>query len=196
MAGPVGLGKPLRVYSTGRIARICGVAARTVSKWIDSGALPGYRIPGSMDRRVSYRNLVRFLERNHMEDALAALTQTGRILVIGAATEFAMSLRSRLAEDETITVDTASSGIEAGFTTARLLPNYLVIDAAIGRIETVQLIQCVVASEKQGRLTVLVVGCADGSWFDACPDVDVRDFLDRDPEKVAAFIQRHHEETA
>src|SRR5688572_17759958 len=37
------------VLTTGEVAKICNVAPRTVSKWFDSGALRGYRIPGSKD---------------------------------------------------------------------------------------------------------------------------------------------------
>ena len=40
------------VLTTGEVAKICNVAPRTVSKWFDSGALTGYRIPGSKDRRI------------------------------------------------------------------------------------------------------------------------------------------------
>ena len=41
------------VLTTGEVAKICNVAARTVSKWFDSGQIEGYRIPGSKDRRIS-----------------------------------------------------------------------------------------------------------------------------------------------
>lgn len=49
------------VYTTGDVARICNVANRTVSKWIDSGRIKGYRIPGSNDRRVTHAALQSFL---------------------------------------------------------------------------------------------------------------------------------------
>src|SRR5688500_1648862 len=39
------------VLTTGKVAKICNVAPRTVSKWFDVGVLDGYRIPGSKDRR-------------------------------------------------------------------------------------------------------------------------------------------------
>jgi hypothetical protein len=35
------------VLTTGEVAKICSVAPRTVSKWFDSGALTGYRIPAA-----------------------------------------------------------------------------------------------------------------------------------------------------
>lgn len=54
------------IFTTGRIAKICHVATRTVCKWIDSGKLPGYRLPGSSDRRVQRQTLIAFLRENRM----------------------------------------------------------------------------------------------------------------------------------
>ena len=38
-----------KVFTTGQVAKICQVAARTVGKWFDTGKLRGYRIPGSQE---------------------------------------------------------------------------------------------------------------------------------------------------
>jgi excisionase family DNA binding protein len=48
--------------TTGAVASVVGVAARTVTKWIDSGALKGWRLPESTDRRVLAADLLAFLE--------------------------------------------------------------------------------------------------------------------------------------
>ena len=49
------------VLTTGEVAKVCNVAARTVSKWFDSGQLQGYRIPGSKDRRIPVSSLQQFM---------------------------------------------------------------------------------------------------------------------------------------
>ena len=54
------------VLTTGEVAKICNVAPRTVSKWFDSGALHGYRIPGSKDRRIPLNQLIRFMKQHGM----------------------------------------------------------------------------------------------------------------------------------
>jgi two-component system response regulator RpaA len=74
---------PGRIFTTGQVARICGVAARTVSKWFDSGRLKGYRIPGSQDRRIPEAQLVAFLTTNGMP--VPPALQPGCILAYGAA---------------------------------------------------------------------------------------------------------------
>jgi excisionase family DNA binding protein len=56
----------MRIFTTVQCAEICGVSARTVCKWFDSGRLRGYRIPGSQDRRIPGEFLVRFLREQGM----------------------------------------------------------------------------------------------------------------------------------
>ncbi|MDD4287263.1 MAG: hypothetical protein PHO20_03600 [Candidatus Peribacteraceae bacterium] len=52
----------MKVFTTGRVAQLCKVTARTVAKaWFDTGKLKGYRIPGSQDRRIPREYLLRFL---------------------------------------------------------------------------------------------------------------------------------------
>jgi len=68
-----------RVYTTGQIAKICQVAPRTVSKWIDLGKMKGFRIPGSNDRRVPHERLVEFLSANGMTDLLDKVMSQDRI---------------------------------------------------------------------------------------------------------------------
>lgn len=51
----------LTEFTTGQAARILGVAPRSVTKWFDAGELKGYRIPGSEDRRIPCKNLVKFM---------------------------------------------------------------------------------------------------------------------------------------
>jgi len=72
-----------RTYTTGQVAKICDVAPRTVSKWIDGGFLKGYRIPGSTDRRVHRDQLLKFMIENKMDPAQIE-TLRPKILVVGA----------------------------------------------------------------------------------------------------------------
>lgn len=77
------------VLSSGAVAKNCGVATRTASKWIDAGLLKGYRIPGSStsggDRRVYAKDLVAFMEKRGMVIApgLRALVAELRVVICG-----------------------------------------------------------------------------------------------------------------
>lgn len=73
-----------RNYTTGEVAAICDVAPRTVSKWFDSGALRGYRIPGSHDRRIPAAELVRFLREHRMDLGPLQAAYGARLLAVTA----------------------------------------------------------------------------------------------------------------
>lgn len=51
-------------YTTGQVARICGVSKRLPAVWFDKGLLKGFRLPGGGHRRVPHENLVEFLEEH------------------------------------------------------------------------------------------------------------------------------------
>lgn len=54
------------VLTAGQVAKWCGCAPRTVCKWFDAGALKGWRLPGSLDRRFHVRDAVAFMRANKM----------------------------------------------------------------------------------------------------------------------------------
>lgn len=56
----------MSVFTVGEVAKICKVAPRVICKWLDSGRLKGYRIPGSQDRRIPREYLIKFLHEHGM----------------------------------------------------------------------------------------------------------------------------------
>jgi len=52
--------------TTGEVAKHCGVAPRTVTKWTDSRRLKAYKLPGSGDRRIVQGDLIDFLREYQM----------------------------------------------------------------------------------------------------------------------------------
>lgn len=54
----------MRNLTTGECATYCQVASRTVQKWLDTGLLKGFTIPGSKHRRVPQENLVVFMKEH------------------------------------------------------------------------------------------------------------------------------------
>jgi hypothetical protein len=61
---PVETKPPVRLLTTGKVAKICQVAPRTVSKWFDAGRQKGFRLPGSKDRRIYADDFVEFLKES------------------------------------------------------------------------------------------------------------------------------------
>jgi len=51
------------ILTTGALAKLFGVAPRTAVKWLETGLLKSYRVPGSTHRRVLRSEAVAFAKR-------------------------------------------------------------------------------------------------------------------------------------
>ena len=140
------------VLSTGQIARLCGVAPRTVSKWFDQGRLKGYRIPGSSDRRVPRHQLALFLKEHGLTDALARLEGEAAVLVWGAAAPLVERLRELLAPAP---VYHCPCGFEVGLLWAERQPPFAVLDTTGGTGEALAMARALLAQAPAPRVIVL-----------------------------------------
>ena len=50
-----------KVYTSGDVAKICGVSPDTVSRWFDMGHIEGYRLGPGGDRRIPHQGLRDFM---------------------------------------------------------------------------------------------------------------------------------------
>lgn len=115
------------VLTTGEVARICHVAPRTVSKWFDTGKLPGYRIPGSRDRRIPLNQLIQFM-RVHGMPMRELEGNTIRILVVDGVTSAATNVAEELDRADRYDVRTAANGFEAGMVAGSFHPHVIFVD--------------------------------------------------------------------
>ena len=133
-----GFGKD--ALTTGEVAQVCNVAARTVSKWIDSGRLEGYRIPGSRDRRVHVAALRTFVESHGIPvNARPGTANAGarggsrtRVLVVDADRTATHTLRGVLEDLGTFEVTVASDLLGAAFAAGAAAPDVVLFDRSAG----------------------------------------------------------------
>src|SRR5262249_32882433 len=125
------------VLTTGDVARLCRVTIRTVIKWYEHGRLPGYRLPGSRDRRFTRTAVEQFLRDHGMPFGLPqpegeAGDGRRRVLVVDDDAAVRSLVVRALAPLDGLAVDTAGSGWEAGLKTAALRPHLLLLDYRLG----------------------------------------------------------------
>lgn len=112
-------------YTTGEVASICGVAKRTVIKWIDSGRLKGYLIPGSTHRRVSADALGAFMRAHGIPDRSGALPKR-KVLIVDDDRDFSDLLREALSDRFDVAV--AGSALEAAGRLPVFRPDLILLD--------------------------------------------------------------------
>lgn len=112
-------------YSTGAVAKICGVTKRTVILWIDSGRLRGYRIPGSKHRRVAPQDLAQFM-RAYGLPGYENVVPRRKILIVDDDEDFVTFLRDALRDR--YVVDAASCALEAASRLPVFEPDLILVD--------------------------------------------------------------------
>src|SRR3954469_13746128 len=160
------LESPMKVFTTGQVAKICKVAPRTVSKWFDSGRLKGYRIPGSQDRRIPREQLIRFLKEHGMPLGELEEEEWHKVLLIGTEKLFNDRLNELLPASEDYKFELANSGFEAGMLAGSYHPDTIIIDLGLGRSEAIQIVSNL--RKDEAYTGTLIVGLA--SEDEAAPE--------------------------
>ena len=150
--------------TTGQVARVCRVAPRTASKWIDSGRLKGYHVPGSADRRVLYEDLRRFIDEHGLPNAdLSMVDPNRRLLVVGSDSPFREQLGEQLEtmKDPLLVAKCAESTFEAGTLLETFRPDCVLVDAAIGHIEAAQIARTIRSSKEHSGIVLVALADMD-----------------------------------
>jgi hypothetical protein len=95
-----------QTLTTGQIAHVCDVAPRTASRWIDSGRLPGYLVPGSRARRVRLPDFVEFLVKNNMSGLLQQYIARRCVVIAGVGETFDILASLFLSQGATVLRET------------------------------------------------------------------------------------------
>jgi excisionase family DNA binding protein len=122
------------VLTTGEVAKICNVAPRTVSKWFDSGALRGYLLPGSKDRRIPVNQLIRYMKQHGMP-LNGLMTGCTRILIVDDEQDIVEVLEKILEDEAKYEVEVAKGGFAAGVIAEKFRPHVILLDMNLSDID-------------------------------------------------------------
>lgn len=129
------------VLTTGQVAKICNVTIRTVIKWFESGRLQGYKIPDSKDRRIPRENLRRFLLEYGVPHDPSLFSSRRQLLIADDDRVIVEKLREHFASLGLYDVHVAFNGYEAGYLSARIRPDVLIIDYNLGDTTAIEILE-------------------------------------------------------
>jgi excisionase family DNA binding protein len=99
-------------FTTGEVAELCHVTIPTVIKWIESEELEGFKIPGSKNRRITRKNLLKFMKK-HKIPTTALEREKPRILVVENDEE-TLGTFKKVFDKEKYDIRLVTKGFEAG----------------------------------------------------------------------------------
>lgn len=153
--------KEREVFTTGDIAKFCGVHFRTVIRWIDRGYLEAYQLPGRGDNRVRREALLSFLQSNNMPipDELQEKSEAAevhKILIVDDDLKAAKSM-DRALRRAGFETSIAENGFAAGLKLSEFQPDLMTLDLNMPGLGGKEVIQLVRGSHKENDIKILVV---------------------------------------
>lgn len=165
-------------YTTGEIAKCCGVNFRTVLRWIQKGKVKAYKLPGGRgDHRVKRNDLISFL----MEYDLPIpenLKPANRLLVVDDDSRMANSIQ-RLLKREGFETTVCTDGFKAGMMTASLLPQLMILDLNMPGMGGMDVLQFVRDTEALKNIKILVVSAMPQKDLEAALQAGADDILSK-----------------
>lgn len=154
-------GENMKTLTSGEIAAYCDVNLRTVIRWIESGKLKGFKLPGRGNNRVLVEDFIEFLERHEMPipDALKG-TVIPSILIVDDELPVAKSIQ-RVARRAGFDSYIATGGFQAGIMLSQYEPKVMTLDLSMPGMDGYSVIDFTRDQEKYKSLKIVVISALD-----------------------------------
>lgn len=131
-------------YSSGDVARFCDVTSRTVIRWIESGKLKAFKLPGRGNNRIEEADLLSFFDANGIPTPKEFVkTEVERNSVIISDDPHFVRHAKRLVRDADFITFHCTSEMEAGITLAKANPQLVVLDTQVCKNDNSTIKACV-----------------------------------------------------
>jgi len=132
-----------RFFTTGQIAKICGVSIATVQKWIDAGEIASYRLPmTASERRVSRESLLSFMKRYNVPTGEITGSSMYRVLIAGLEPTAEGQVKETLEKlHPSVEVRVCAEATEFLLLVGSLIPDAIIFDYHLPGFNALKLIE-------------------------------------------------------
>ncbi|WP_218310986.1 response regulator [Alteromonas antoniana] len=178
----------MKTLTSGEIAAFCDVNLRTVIRWIESGKLKGFKLPGRGNNRVLVDDFVDFLERHNMPVPQQLRGEaTPGILIVDDEMPVAKSIQ-RVARRAGYDTMIATGGFQAGIMLSQNNPKLMTLDLSMPGMDGYSVIQFTREQQRYKRLKIIVISALD--------DVSLERALDMGADAVLQKPFSNHDLTS
>jgi two-component system OmpR family response regulator len=149
-----------RFFTTSEVANYCAVTNDGVLKWIKSGKLRAFSTPGG-HYRVSAEDFRAFLDKFDIpidEGFFRGASGPRTVLVVDDEPNIREIVRRLLKElDESLQIEEACDGYEAGIKVGSLQPDLIIMDVMMPRVDGISLCKSIRENPKTRHVKVLAI---------------------------------------
>ncbi len=161
----------MKTLTSGEIAQYCDVNLRTVIRWLESGKLKGFKLPGRGNNRVLIADFIEFLERHEMPIPEALKPEASPlILIVDDEMPVAKSIQ-RVARRAGFDTLIATGGFQAGMMLSQHSPRIMTLDLSMPGMDGYSVIEYTRKQESQKGLKIIVISALDDSSLQKAMDL-------------------------
>lgn len=145
----------MKTLTPGEIAQYCDVHQRTVSRWIASGQLKGFKLPGRGNYRVVLEDFISFLQLQKIP-VPASLHLTTTVLVVDDEIYYRNAIM-RVLQPAGFGVVMASDGFQAGVLLLQHKPAVMTLDLQMPGLDGFEVLKYIRQNPELSQLKILVI---------------------------------------
>lgn len=145
----------MKTLTPGEIASYCDVHQRTVSRWIASGQLKGFKLPGRGNYRVVLEDFICFLQQQKIP-VPQALTSTTTVLVVDDEVAYRRAIL-RVLQSGGFNVMMAADGFQAGALLLQHKPAVMTLDLQMPGLDGFEVLKFIRQHPEINQIKILVI---------------------------------------
>lgn len=146
-----------KVYSTGQIAKTCGVSLSTAKRWLEQGEIRGFRLPRSGDWRVTRQELVVFMERNGFPIDDLTTPARKKVLVVDDDKRILKLVKKVLSQEDRLDLEFSQNGYDACIKVGRFKPDLVILDVMMPDVDGFEVARVINESKETENTSILFI---------------------------------------
>ncbi|NRP96230.1 Sporulation initiation phosphotransferase F [Marinobacterium sp. xm-g-59] len=146
----------MKTLSTGEIAKLCDVNLRTVIRWIERGALKGFKLPGRGNNRVRVEDFLAFLVEHEIPIPAELQEDSRKVLVVDDEPAIARALQ-RVLRKHGLVAEVAADGFQAGTKLMKDRPILVTLDLSMPGLSGYDVLSFVRETPEIASTKILVI---------------------------------------
>ena len=181
----------MKTLSTGEIAKLCDVNLRTVIRWIERGALKGFKLPGRGNNRVRVEDFLAFLVEHEIPIPAELQEDSRKVLVVDDEPAIARALQ-RVLRKHGLVAEVAADGFQAGTKLMKDRPFLVTLDLSMPGLSGYDVLSFVRETPEIASTKILVISALGGEALQKAIDLGADAILNKpfDNQELVEVINK------
>ena len=147
-----------KYYTTGEISKILGISYKTIHNYCVQGKIQSESTPITNYRRISHKNLVKFMKDNSLSLELLVKYSQKKVLVVDDDARIVTLLVQMLNDAfDNLSIETASDGYEACVKAGNFIPDIILLDINMPKADGFEVCQVLLDIEETKHAKIFIM---------------------------------------